>query len=39
MVKNLAAKCKRRTFDPWSGKISRAEEQLSLRATAIEPVL
>ena len=34
-----ACQCRRHRFNLWSGKIPQAEEQLSLRATAIEPVL
>ena len=30
---------KKHVFDPWSGKILRAEEQLSLWTTITEPVL
>ena len=39
MVKNLPASAGRHSFDPWSSKISHAEEQLSLRTTTTEPVL
>ena len=34
-----ACQCRRHGFDPWSGKIPHAVEQLSQRATTIEPVL
>ena len=36
VIKNLPADA---VFGPWSGKIPNAEEQLSLCATTIEPVL
>ena len=36
VVKNLPAGA---GFEPWSGKLPYATEQLSLRATATEPVL
>ena len=38
VVKNLPANAEAR-FDPWSGKIPHAVEQLSLCTTATEPVL
>ena len=38
VVKNPPASAEDR-FDPWSGKIPRAKEQLSPRATTTEPVL
>ena len=34
-----AYQCRRHMFDPWSGKIPYASEQLSLCARTIEPVL
>ena len=34
-----ALKCRGYRFDPWSGKISHASEQLSLCATTTEPTL
>ena len=34
-----ACRCRRHSFDSWSGKIPHAEEQLSPWATATEPVL
>ena len=34
-----AYQCRGHGFDPWSGKISLAAEQLSLRFTTIEPEL
>ena len=37
--KESAYQCRRREFSPWSGEIPHAVEQLSLRATDIEPVL
>ena len=37
MVKNPPAKYSRQGFDPWSGKIPRAEGQLSPDATTTEP--
>ena len=37
--KNLPHQCRRPGFDPWSGKIPNAEEQLSSYATTIELVL
>ena len=38
VVCQSACQCRRQWFNPWSRKIPRAVEQLSLRAT-IEPVL
>ena len=35
----LACQCRRHEFNPWSGKIPHALEQLSPRATTIDPVL
>ena len=37
--KESTCQCRRQGFDPWSGKISHAVEQLSLGATTTEPVL
>ena len=37
--KESTCKCRRHRFDPWSGRIPHASEQLSLRATTTEPVL
>ena len=37
--KESACQCRRHGFDPWSGKILHAREQLSLWATTTEPVL
>ena len=37
--KEFACQCRRQGFVPWSGKMTRAMEQLSLCATTIEPVL
>ena len=37
--KNPLHQCRRPGFDPWSGKIPHAEEQLSTCATTIELVL
>ena len=37
--KESAYQCRRHGFDPWSGKILYAMEQLSLCATTTEPVL
>ena len=34
-----ACQCRGREFDPWSGKIAHASEQLSLWATPTEPAL
>ena len=34
-----ACQCRGHGFEPWSGKISHAAEQLSPCATATEPVL
>ena len=31
-----ACQCRRGGFDPWSGKIPHAAEQLSLRAATVE---
>ena len=39
VVKNLPANAGGHGFDPWSGKIPHAAEQLSPCATATEPVL
>ena len=39
MVKESTCQCRRHSYDPWSGSIPCAAEQLSLRATTIEPVL
>ena len=36
--KKSACQCRRHGFDPWSGKIPQAAEQLSLCATTTEPV-
>ena len=38
-VVKTACQCRRHGFDPWSGKIPHAAEQLSPCATTIEPVL
>ena len=35
--KESACQCRRHRFDPWSGKIPHATEQLSLWATTVEP--
>ena len=37
--KESTCQCKGHRFDPWSGKIPHAAEQLSLSATTTEPVL
>ena len=37
--KESTCQCRRHGFDPWSGKIPHAVEQLSQRITTIEPVL
>ena len=37
--KESTCQCRRHGFDPWSGKIARAVEQLSPCATTAEPVL
>ena len=37
--KESACQCRGHAFDPWSGKIPHAAEQLSLCATTTEPVL
>ena len=37
--KESTCQCRRHGFDPWSGKIPHAVEQLSQRTTTIEPVL
>ena len=37
--KESAGRCRRHRFNPWSGKIPHAAEQLSPRATNTEPVL
>ena len=37
--KESACQCKGYEFDPWSGKIPHATEQLSQYATTTEPVL
>ena len=37
--KESACQCRRHRFDPWSGKIPHAMEQLSPCATTTEPVL
>ena len=37
--KRITCQCRRHRFDPWPGKISYAEEQLSWRATATEAVV
>jgi len=37
--KESACQCRRHRFDPQSRKIPYAAEQLSLRATTVEPVL
>ena len=39
VVKKICSQCRRRRFNPWSGKIGRAAEQLSLCADTTEPVL
>ena len=39
MAKNLPANAERHGFDPWSGKIPHASEQLSPCASATEPAL
>ena len=39
MVENPPANAGGHGFDPWSGKIPHAAEQLSLCATTAEPVL
>ena len=36
--KESACQCKRHRFEPWSGKIPHTAEQLSLQATATQPV-
>ena len=36
--KESTCQCRRHWFDPWSGKIPHASEQLSLRARTVEPV-
>ena len=38
-VVKTACQCRRHGFDPWSGKIPHAAEQLSPCATTTEPVL
>ena len=37
MVKNLPANARGHEFEPWSGKIPHATEQLSLCAATTEP--
>ena len=37
--KESTCQCKKREFDPWSGKIPHALEQLNLWATSVKPVL
>ena len=37
--KDSTCQCRRQRFDPWSGTIPHATEQLSLCATVVEPVL
>ena len=37
--KESSCQCRRQWFNPWSGKIPHAVEQLSLRVTTTEPVL
>ena len=37
--KESTCQCRRHGFDPWSGKIACAAEQLSPCATTAEPVL
>ena len=37
--KKPACKCSRHGFDPWSGKIPHAVEQLNPCASTLEPVL
>ena len=37
--KESSCQCRSRGFDPWSGRIPQAVEQLSLYTTIIEPVL
>ena len=37
--KESTCQCRRHRFDPWSGKIPHAVEQLSSWATTLEPVL
>ena len=37
--KESACQCRGHEFEPWSGKISHATEQLSPCATTTEPVL
>ena len=39
VVKESACQYRGHGFDPWSGKIPHAVEQLSLCATATEPAL
>ena len=39
VVKNPPANAGGHRFEPWSGKIPRVTEQLSLWATTTEPVL
>ena len=39
VVKNPPAKCRGHGFEPWSGKIPHAAEQLSPCATTTEPEL
>ena len=36
--KESTCRCRRHRFDPWSGRIPRGLEQLSPRATTMEPV-
>ena len=37
--KESACQCRRHRFDPWSGKIPHAVEQISPCTTTIEPLL
>ena len=37
--KESACQCRKHEFNPWSGKIPHAAEQLGLDAKTIEPVL
>ena len=39
VVKESACQCRRHRFNPWSGRIPYAKEQVSPRATTIGPVL
>ena len=39
VVKEFTCQCRRRRFDPWSGKIPHVLEQLNLCTATAEPVL